>query len=177
MYTTTKSAMSAYRLTTRWNAVSRVMNGGQEQLPKLRMRGLFPRTQSRIGTRRRSWSSITSVLGAARPRCADLRKSNFWPYHTARRDSKVNIRLESETHTGGSSGSSCRSPIFDSTFFRREERDKRNAAPPSGGGDADADDNRWSIVPLAADETLCSYASSNGEFQNTMLFPRTRRNA
>ncbi|KAJ7406597.1 hypothetical protein WISP_132879 [Willisornis vidua] len=49
-----------------------------------------------------SW--ITSGLGAKEPTCADLKKSSFCPCHTAFSDSSVNMRLESDTQTGGSSG-------------------------------------------------------------------------
>lgn len=109
--------MSAYWLTTRWNAFRRVMNGGQVQLPKFKMSGRFPFAKSRIQLLRRSPSCTTSVFGATYPRCAVLKKSNLCPCQTAFRDSQLNIRLESETHSAGSSGLASCSLILSNTFF------------------------------------------------------------
>ncbi|KAL0165318.1 hypothetical protein M9458_041071, partial [Cirrhinus mrigala] len=73
-------------------------------------------------------SGTTSVLGAAPPRCAVLKKSSFWPYHTARSDSSVNILLESDTQSGGSSGLlRSLSRIFVSTFLRMHRKSRSHS--------------------------------------------------
>lgn len=117
IYTRRESAISAYWLTSRWNAFRRVINGGQVQLPKFKISGLFPFMWSRIRLLHLSPSCTTSVFGAAYPRCADLKKSNLCPCQTAFSDSQLNILFESETHSGGSSGLPSCSLIFSNTFF------------------------------------------------------------
>lgn len=114
--------MSALRSTTAQNALRRATNGGQVQLPKLRMSSLPSLAKSRMRARRWSSNRMTSVFGAPLPRRAAFKKSSLWPCHTALRDSRLNRRLESETHRGGSSASPSRSFIRRKTLFLMQRK-------------------------------------------------------